>query len=262
MAQVNPGPRLSWLSTYWSLVLQAHRGPADAARPARELLLDRYAGAARRYLHGALRDEDAADELFQEFALCLVRGDLRGADPCRGRFRDYVKAVLSHLVADYHKRRQRWPRPLPADGFEPAAEVPNEDLDRQFLESWRDELLAHAWAALAEVERRTGQPSYVVLRFRADHPDLRSPQLAEQLSGRLGRPLTAAGVRQLLHRARERFAELLLDEVSRSVEAPAAERLEQELVELGLLEYCRPALERRRVVRLPDDAPGGGRPPS
>src|SRR5207253_7447 len=149
----------------------------------------------------------------QEFALCLVRGGLRGADPCRGRFRDYVRGALAHLVADYHKRRQKWPRPLPAAGFEPAVDVPATDLDRQFLESWRDELLALAWAALAEAERCTGQPFYAVLRFRADRPDLRSPQLAEQLSALLGRPLTAAGVRQLLHRARERFAELLLNEV-------------------------------------------------
>ena len=38
---------------------------------------------------------------------------------------------------------------------------------------------------------------------------------------------------------------LLLDEVTHSLERPAAEELEQELVELGLLDYCRPALERR-----------------
>src|SRR5262249_47620674 len=102
------------------------------------------------------------------------------------------------------------------------------------------------WAALAEVERRTGQPFYAVLRFRAKHPDLHSPQIAGQLSARWGRPLTAVGVRQLLHRAREEFAELLLDEVGRSLDGPAAERLEEELIDLGLLEYCRPALERRR----------------
>jgi RNA polymerase sigma-70 factor (ECF subfamily) len=85
---------------------------------------------------------------------------------------------------------------------------------------------------------------YAVLRFRADHPEMRSPQMAEELAARLGRPCTPAGVRQALHRAREKFADLLLDEVTHSLEDPTAEHLEQELVDLGLLDYCRPALER------------------
>jgi hypothetical protein len=56
--------------------------------------------------------------------------------------------------------------------------------------------------------------------------------------------LTAAGVRQALHRARQKFADLLLEEVAQSVEDPTPEHLERELVELGLFDYCRPALER------------------
>src|SRR5262249_51881621 len=114
-------------------------------------------------------------------------------------------------------------------------------------ESWCDELLARAWAALASLEARTGQPFHAVLRFRADHPELRSPRMAEQLTARLGRPFTPAGVRQTLHRAREKFAELLLDEVTHFLENPTAEQLEQELLELGLLDYCRPALERHSL---------------
>jgi RNA polymerase sigma-70 factor (ECF subfamily) len=119
--------------------------------------------------------------------------------------------------------------------------------DRQFVESWCDELLARAWAALAEIETSTGQPCYAVLRFRADHPEMRSPQIAEQLSAQLGRPFTAAGIRQVLHRAREKFADLLLNEVTHTLEKPTANQLEQELVDLGLLDYCRPALERRSL---------------
>jgi RNA polymerase sigma-70 factor (ECF subfamily) len=71
--------------------------------------------------------------------------------------------------------------------------------------------------------------------------------MAEQLTGRMGRPLTAVGVRQTLHRAREKFAALLLDEVRQSLEDPRTEQLEEELVELGLLDYCRPILERRSL---------------
>ena len=70
----------------------------------------------------------------------------------------------------------------------------------------------------------------------------------EVRSCRRGRPFTAAGVRQTLHRAREKFAGLLLDEITHSLEDPTTEQLEQELVELGLLDYCRPALERRSLT--------------
>jgi RNA polymerase sigma-70 factor (ECF subfamily) len=237
--------QLNQISTLWSLVCRAHQGPGEAVSAARQQLLDRYGGAIQRYLRTVLRDPDAADEVFQEFALQLVHGDLRGARPERGRFRNFVKGTLFHLIADHRKQRQKWPGPLPEGGAALAVN-PEEEMesDRRLLESWCDELLAHAWAALAEVERRSGQPYHAVLRFRADHPEMRSPELAVQLAVQLGRPLTAAGVRQTLHRAREKFADYLLDEVAHSLEKPSADQVEQELIELGLLEYCRPALER------------------
>jgi RNA polymerase sigma-70 factor (ECF subfamily) len=68
--------------------------------------------------------------------------------------------------------------------------------------------------------------------------------MAERLTAQLGRPLTSAGVRQLLHRARERFADALLEEVAQSLARSTDEHIEQELTELGMLDYCRPALDR------------------
>src|SRR5262245_13950848 len=245
MKQENSNQRLSLIPTLWSLVCRANYGPAEAANSARQQLLERYGGAVRRYLRKVLHDPDAADEVFQEFALQLLHGDLRGANPQRGRFRNFVKGTLFHLIADYRKQQRQWPRPLPGDGAALAADPQDADSDRSFVESWCDDLLARAWAALAEVEGGTGQPYYAVLRFRAEHPELRSPQLAERLTAQLGRPFTAAGVRQILHRAREKFAELLLDEVTHSLENPTAEHLVEELGELGFLDYCLPALERR-----------------
>src|SRR5262249_16687224 len=105
--------RLSRLSTPWSLVCLAHHGPADAGNAARQELLERYGGAVRRYLGKALPNQDAADEIFQDFTLHLLRGDLRGANPERGRFRNFEKGTLFHLIADYRKQQQRWPGPLP-----------------------------------------------------------------------------------------------------------------------------------------------------
>ncbi|MGE3806447.1 MAG: RNA polymerase sigma factor [Gemmataceae bacterium] len=236
--------RLSRIETLWTLVRHAH-DDAGSVRSAQEKLLERYGGAVRRYLLGAVRDADVADELFQEFACRLVGGNLGGADPARGRFRDFVKGVLFHLVADHHKRKQREPGGLAGNLPEPAVFDAEPDLDSRFLESWREELLARAWAALEAVAEETGQPFFCVLRFRAEHPRLRSEEMAAEIGKQLGRSVSAANVRQLLHRARDRFADLVLEEVLDSLDRPTTEALEQELIDLGLLEYCRPALERR-----------------
>jgi hypothetical protein len=58
--------------------------------------------------------------------------------------------------------------------------------------------------------------------------------MAQVLGHRLGKPLTAAAMRQTIHRAREKFADLLIDEVARSLQTGDVERLEQELIDLGL----------------------------
>src|SRR5947209_2504762 len=71
--------------------------------------------------------------------------------------------------------------------------------------SCREELLTRSWSALEAHENTTGQPFYTVLRFRANHPDLRSAQMAERLGEAGGKALTAAGVRKTLERARDRF---------------------------------------------------------
>src|SRR5439155_13444225 len=138
----------------------------------------------------------------------------------------------------YRKRQQKLPQPL-AD-HSPALDAlaaPAEE-ETAFSSCWRDELLARTWYALAQA-----QPTYfTVLHFRAGHPDLSSDEMAEKLTVQLGKPMTAAGCRQTLRRARERFADLLLDEVARSVDPPTADRVADELLELNLLEYCRPAL--------------------
>jgi RNA polymerase sigma-70 factor (ECF subfamily) len=247
MQPADPDPKLSQIVTLWSMVHVAHGLDAEAATAARQKLLSRYGGAVKRYLLGALRDPEAADELTQEFALRFLGGKYGGAEPERGRFRNFVKGVLAHLIADHFRRQQARPRPLPLDSDNVAASCTDPaGPDPLFVESWRQELLARAWQALAEVEAQTGQPFHTVLRLRVDHPDLRSPQLAEQLAERLGKPVSAAGVRQTLHRARDRFADLLLDEVVQTLGKSAEADLEQELLELNLLAYCQPALDRRQ----------------
>jgi DNA-directed RNA polymerase specialized sigma24 family protein len=237
---------LSHITTLWTLVRQAHAGPVDVASAARGALLERYSSAAHRYLLGALRDPDAADELFQEFALRFMRGDFRSADPGRGRFRDLVKTALFHLIVDHHKRRQARPRLLGPDVPEPVAPAGPSEAEQEFLTSWREGLMDRTWLALAELERQTGQPHHTVLRFRTDNPLLSSAERAEQLGVRLGKSFTVDAVRQALRRAREKFTDLLLEEVAGSLTDPSPENLDQELIDLGLWTHCQSALARRR----------------
>ena len=102
-----------------------------------------------------------------------------------------------------------------------------------------------AWQSLAAAEEKTGQLYYTLLRYKTEHPEARAVQLGDHLRAQHGKVLSVEGVRQLLHRAREQFAELLLEEVARSVPTADTDSVEQELLELNLLDYCRSALRRR-----------------
>jgi RNA polymerase sigma factor (sigma-70 family) len=238
----NSETRLSGLQTLWSQVRLAHDDDSAARQAAREALLRRYAGAVRRYLIAVVRDREAADDLAQEFALRFLRGDFRRADPGSGRFRDYLKAALVHLVADHHRERRALPVPLPADVGEWAvAPDGGAENEADFLRSWREELIDRAWASLAEAK----PTHHAVLILHVENPELPSAGVAERLTDRLGRPFTAAHVRVTLQRAREKFAALLLDEVALSLGACTEADLVQELHAVRLHRLCAPALARR-----------------
>ena len=228
----------------WTALHQAHAGPSAGASDAQVRLLERYGPAIQRFLRGALRDPDAAADLFQDFVVVFLRGGFRGADPGRGRFRDFLAAALRHLVFHHNKARKRRPGSLTAAGPEANEGAANAQ-DRQLREAWRERLLALAWVALARHDRQTGQHLHLVLRFRADHPGLRSPEMARRLGAPLGQGVSPEWVRKWLAR-RGRFGDLLVDAVERSGPHAGPEELEQELADLGLLDACRGALGRRR----------------
>jgi RNA polymerase sigma factor (sigma-70 family) len=236
--------RLSAISTQWTMLFQAHQGSADTASAAQCQLLQRYSGAVFRYFLGAVRDPDAATELAQEFALRFVRGDFRRANPERGRFRDYLKRALVHMITDYHRARQAWPHQLGPGMSDPAGPEPQSiNEEQEFLKTWREELLERTWKTLAEA-----QPTYhAVLLYRVHNPDASSAEMAEELSARLAKPMNAAAIRKAAQRAHDKFADVLLEEIEQSLDAPSSEAIREELNALDLLRYCRSALERREA---------------
>jgi RNA polymerase sigma-70 factor (ECF subfamily) len=241
------GRNISQIETLWPVLTQAHVGTPDEVRAAQEEFLGRYERPIYRYLLACLGDADAANDLLQEFSLRFVRGDFRNANPERGRFRDLLKSALYHLIVDHHKRRNRGMAQLAHDAPEPADSMESMlDSDRRFLDTWRANLLAKAWEALAEEERRTGRHLHTVLHFRAANPDMRSAQMAVELSAQLGKEVSADWVRKWLHAAREKFAEFLLREVGASLRDTDPDSVEQELIDLELYQYCKIAVDRWR----------------
>jgi RNA polymerase sigma-70 factor (ECF subfamily) len=245
MEHVEPEPRLSQMSTHWTVVFDAHTGTPDQVSSAVSALMCRYSGAVHRYFLKAVRDPVEAEELDQEFAVRFLRGDFRRCQPERGRFRDYVKRAVQNMISD-HFRRKKSSRSRQAALVEPAVEDPGLiQFEKQFVTSWRNDLLERAWKSLSDLEASSGQPYYKVLRFRVAHPDLPSGEAAAKLSKIVGRELTAGAVRQAVLRSRRKFVDFLLSEVLESLDRPSQDELEDELGDLNLLHYCRPYLKRR-----------------
>jgi RNA polymerase sigma-70 factor (ECF subfamily) len=242
----NDTERLSRIQTQWTTILKAQQGQAEDVQEFQRLLV-RYYRAVYRYLLATVEDAEVAEELTQEFAVRFLRGDFRRADPQRGRFRDFLKAAVRNLAIDYWRRQGKAIEPLSQDprGPSPDPSLGVGERDQAFLELWRDQLLARTWDALARVE----PDYYAVLRLKTGKPEASSVELAEALARSCGRSLSVDAVRQLLHRARKRFAQLLVEEVATSIQSSDKQRLQDELSELGLLDYCRSALDDRDDTR-------------
>lgn len=238
---------LSRIVSEWTDRIRPAQGEGSAALQARNELLVRYHEAVYRFLHVRLvNDPHAADEIFSRFADALLEGEafLKQASKERGRFCHYLKRILSNRITDYYRERGKGlevETPPGGDGPGLAPDpVPG---------IWRQEVMNQAWAALRDYEQRTERPYHTVCHIHHSRPTLRSPQKAEAASKLLGRSISAENFRKLVQRGEELLADLVIQEVVRSLrpffgDAPPPETVEEELVEFGLLAYCRDALQR------------------
>lgn len=195
-----------------------------------------YGPAVRSYLGAILRDPDAAEEVLQDLLVQVTERGFPTADPARGRFRDYLRAVVRN-AARRHLRR--------AAGA-PAADVDPDRLpgdtgdgaERAWRAEWRRCLLDKAWRALERHQRQTpGSLAYTALRLAVDHPDLDSQEVAARAAGLAGRAVRPEAFRQQLSRARRRFAELIAQEVRETLDGPTDGQVRAELANLDLLAY-------------------------
>jgi DNA-directed RNA polymerase specialized sigma24 family protein len=243
--------RFQFGQTRWSLI---EKGQTPGGDSARNELLERYHAAIYRFLQAKLKDPDAVDEVHATFVDRLLSNHpfLQRASQEKGRFRHYLRRVLSNLVADYHRQRSRDASAVQRlPDAEVAANEPAGE-EEMFREEWVKELMNHAWTRFRRVCESRGQQHYEVLLQKARSPELRSQQLADNLSKALGKPISAANIRQMLHRGQEMLSDCFLEELQKSLgedadQRASADRLEQELIDLGMLDSARrEALQRFR----------------
>ena len=225
-------------TTHWSRVIAAGDPGSPSAREALAELCQSYWFPLYAYIRRRGHDPDRAQELTQDLFVRLLEKDvLAAADPARGRFRAYLRAVCTDFLAnrrDWERARKRGGDRvfIPIDVAEAealfAGELAHEwTAERVFDRSWALTLLGRVLDRLRREYDRAGQAAtFAVL----------SPVLTEgpgavpyaTLAGRLGS--NEGAVRVAVHRLRRRYGALLREEIGATVDDPA--RVDDEIRDL------------------------------
>jgi len=210
-----------WASTLWSTVLRARdRDPA-----ALERLCARYWRAIYHYILCRRRDRESAQDLTQAFLLYVIEKDLLSRkDPEHGSFRGFLRASVDRFLSDQydHERalkRGGGLRRIDLD-FAKAEIDASENPERAFLRSYAAETLARVLERCGR-EWPPDQVRALRLRFGFDGERPSYAEIAHDLG------VSESDVTNLVHRAKERFRELLIEEVRETVSS--AEDLQSEL---------------------------------
>jgi len=220
----------SFATTRWTLVLAAGTDQTGDTGPASRALAELcraywpplYAHARRR----GLPPVDAEDSVQGFFDRLLRLESLSTARRERGRFRSWLLGCFNHYLADLHdhdraqKRGARLQASLDTEAHEAAfasAASPHLSPDHAFDRAWALALLATVTTRLRDEYQGAG---------RASHFEMLSPALAGRdadtphsaIAQKLG--LSEPAVRVALHRMRQRYRQLLRDEVSQTVATP------------------------------------------
>jgi RNA polymerase sigma-70 factor (ECF subfamily) len=217
----------AFVTTHWSVVLTA-QGRSPAADEALEKLCRTYwwplYGFVRR---NGFRPEEAQDLTQGFFALLLERRDLDVVRREKGRLRSYLLVSLKHFLAKARRRELTLKRgegrvlvPLhellarehadlePADSLTP---------DRIYERRWALTLLEQVLTRLESEYRSAGTAKLFdcLKEFLSDEPGKRSQaEIGAHLS------MTENAVKQAFHRLRQRYRELLRDEIAQTVAVP------------------------------------------
>jgi RNA polymerase sigma factor (sigma-70 family) len=217
----------AFVTTHWSVVL-ATQERSPAAEAALEKLCRTYwwplYGFVRRQGHSP---EEAQDLTQGFFAMLLERRDFESVRREKGRLRSYLLVSLKNFLAKAHRREMAVKRGegqslVPLDELlarESADLEPADTLsaDKIYERRWALTLLEQVLARLEDEYRVAGNaPLFEQLKeLLADEPG--RPSQADIAAG-LG--MTENAVKQAFHRLRQRYRELLHEEIAHTVAAP------------------------------------------
>lgn len=220
-------PPREFTTTRWSVVLRAGGASPEQAQAALEQLCRDYwyplYAFVRRKGHSP---EDAADLTQDFFAKLLANDFTQGLTPEGGRFRSFLLTSLHRFLVGEWRRAKSWKRG--GQAFTMSLEslisergeteylgetMPTDSAELLFQRAWAETLFARVLRRLAEECTARGHARFEVIEpFLALDGD--PPALAEaavQLT------LTVPAFKSLLHRLRQRYRELLEDEVRQTV---------------------------------------------
>jgi RNA polymerase sigma factor (sigma-70 family) len=217
----------AFTTTHWSVVLAA-QGPTPAAQAALEKLCRTYWRPIYSFVRRQGTESEEAKDLTQGFfALLLERRDLEAVRKEKGRLRSYLLTSLKHFLTNERNRaaaikRGEGQRFIPLDqlhereraGFEPAD---TSTADQIYERRWALALLDQVLTRLGDEYRVAGNP-VLFERLKAlltDEPN-RPPQA--EIARELG--MTENAVKQAFHRLRQRYRQLLREEIAHTVMAP------------------------------------------
>ena len=220
--------RAAFSPTHWSVVLTATGADTTRARAALEKLCRTYWYPLYAYVRRRGHSPEDAQDLTQEFfARLLERNWLHRADPQRGKFRSFLLSSMNHFLSDeWDKARAQKrgggaaPVPLQLDtaetryGHEPAGgDSPEQNYERRWVLALLEEVLRR----LRVEYEQSGRAEL----FGALHPCLvgsGSNQPYAELAAQLG--LSEGAVKVAVHRLRQRYRQLLHDEIAQTVGEP------------------------------------------
>ncbi len=222
------GSAAGFATTHWSLIAAARDGAAPAAREALAALCTAYWYPVYAHVRRQGFGPEQAQDLTQEFfARLLERDFLEAADPDKGKFRSFLLAACRNFVAnqrdhDRALKRGGGRQPLSLD-FDAAerryAREPSHALtpERLFKRRWALTLLDGVLDRLrAEYQGAAKANLFDRLKgfLAGDRPAVRYQQIAAELG------MTEGAVKVAVHRLRQRYRELVRDEIARTVETP------------------------------------------
>ena len=215
-------------TTHWSVVLSAQRHDSTRAQAALSVLCQAYwyplYAFVRRQGHGP---EDAQDLTQEFFARLLARNYLADVQREKGRFRSFLLAALKHFLANEWDRARAAKR----GGGQLLVSLDDSEAENRYrLEPAdamsADKIFERRWAlTLLEQVLRRLRDDYAaggkVVMFEELKPSLvgssQSAPYAE-LAGRL--KMSEGAVKVAVHRLRQRYRELLREEIAQTVAVP------------------------------------------